>query len=303
MPIDVQWAVPERVEGLEKLLEAVCEACFSLEGVENCGMAVRIAPPEEVRALNREMRGIDDETDVLSFPAARFKPGTTARENPRRLRREYDPYLGFINLGDCVISLQRAREQAELYGHPLLRELGYLAAHSALHLMGYDHLNSGDRARMREMEERALRLVSLSRTEDFPMTDQMLFDLACEAMQRAYAPYSKFQVGACLLTADGRTFQGCNIENASYGATICAERAAISNALTAGVNRFVSVAIAGSGAQSWPCGICRQVLNEFSDDMRVICGQFRHDFEVVKLAELLPRAFGPEQLRGGSDGE
>ena len=303
MPIDVQWAVPERVEGLEALLEAVCEACFSLEGVENCGMAVRIASPDEVRELNRTMRSIDSETDVLSFPTARFRPGTTARDNLKRLKREYDPFLGYVNLGDCVISLPRAKEQAEAYGHSLERELGYLCAHSALHLMGYDHMNPGDRARMRDMEERALRLASLSRTEDFPMTDQMLFDLACEAMLRAYAPYSKFQVGACLLTRDGRTFQGCNIENASYGATICAERAAISNALTAGANHFVAVAIAGSGAQSWPCGICRQVLNEFSDDMRVICGQYGHDFEVVKLAELLPRAFGPEQLKGGSDGE
>jgi cytidine deaminase len=134
------------------------------------------------------------------------------------------------------------------------------------------------------------------------MTDQQLFDLACEAMHRAYAPYSNFQVGACVLSSDGRTFQGLNIENASYGATICAERAAIANALTAGATRFSAIAVAGSGAQSWPCGICRQVLNEFSDDMRVIVGQCGRGFDVVKLSELLPHAFGPEHLKGEQHG-
>ncbi len=303
MTVELIWAVDDRVEGLEKLLEDVCTACFLLEGIENAGMSVRIASSEEVRDLNRRMRGIDRETDVLSFPTVRFRPGATARSCPKRLRREYDPFLGYVNLGDCVISLKRAKEQAAAYGHSLARELGYLVAHSAFHLMGYDHIDENDRKIMRGMEKRAMRLVSLSRTEGESVTDQQLFDLACEAMQKAYAPYSNFQVGACLLSTDGRTFQGCNIENASYGATICAERAAIANALTAGANRFTAVAIAGSGAQSWPCGICRQVLSEFSEDMRVICGQYGKGFDVVKLSDLLPHAFGPDHLKGESNGE
>ena len=305
MPLELQWAVDERVEGLEALLQRVCEACFSLEGVKNAGMTVRIASKEEVHALNREMRGVDRETDVLSFPTAAFRPDRTAGRDPASVRRQYDPSLGWCNLGDCVISLSRAREQAREYGHSLARELGYLTAHSAFHLMGYDHENENDRAAMRQMEERVMRRVSLARTEEDTMTDQQLFDLACEAMHRAYTPYSNFKVGACLLSSDGRTFQGCNIENASYGATICAERSAVSRAVMEGARSFTAIAVVGSSAQAWPCGICRQVLNEFSDGMRVICGQYGQDFDVVPLAELLPHSFGPEHLgvQEDSDGK
>lgn len=302
MPFELQWAVEERVAGLEALLGRVCEACFQLEGIENAGMTVRIASAEEVRGLNRTMRGIDRETDVLSFPGAAFRPGRTAGMDPARVRRLYDPSLGWRNLGDCVISLSRAREQAREYGHSLARELGYLTAHSAFHLMGYDHETPKDRAAMRQMEERAMAMAALARTEEPPMTDQQLYDLACEAMHNSYAPYSGFKVGACLLSSDGRVFQGCNIENASYGATICAERSAVSRAMMEGARSFTAIAVVGSGAQAWPCGICRQVLNEFSDGMRVICGQYGQDFEVVPLAELLPHSFGPEHLGVQEDG-
>ena len=304
MPIELQWAVDERIEGLEALLARVCEACFSLEGVHNAGMTVRIATPQEVRSLNRSMRGIDRETDVLSFPTASFRPARTAGKQPARVRRQYDPHLGWCNLGDCVISLARAREQAAEYGHSLARELGYLAAHSALHLMGYDHENPDDKSAMRAMEERAMARASLLRTEDSTMTDQQLFDLACEAMHLAYAPYSGFKVGACLLASDGRTFQGCNIENASLGATICAERAAVSRAVTEGARAFTAIAVVGSSSEAWPCGICRQVLNEFSDGMRVICGRYGGGYTVEPLTALLPHSFGPESLgKEVGDGE
>ena len=162
MPLELQWAVDERVEGLEALLTRVSEACFDLEGVKNAGMTVRIASKEEVHALNREMRGVDRETDVLSFPTASFRPGRTAGMDPARVRRQYDPSLGWCNLGDCVISLSRAREQAREYGHSLSRELGYLTAHSMLHLLGYDHETSGiDKMHMREKEEHVMTQLGL----------------------------------------------------------------------------------------------------------------------------------------------
>lgn len=129
------------------------------------------------------------------------------------------------------------------------------------------------------------------------MTDQQLYDLACEAMHKAYAPYSNFKVGACLLAGDGRVFQGCNIENASYGAALCAERVAVGPRRKRGRAflyrhrrgrlRFAGLALPVFAAQ---------VLNEFSDNMRVICGQYGHGFEAMPLAELLPRSFGPENL-------
>ena len=149
---------------------------------------------------------------------------------------------------------------------------------------------------MREMEERALSSVGVTRDSGEPTYEQ-LFALACEAMQNSYSPYSHFKVGACILAEDGRTFKGCNFENASYGATICAERCAASNAIVNGARRFKAIAIVGSSAAAWPCGICRQVLREFSDlDMPVIVGEFGKSFTVKTLGELLPESFGPEDL-------
>ena len=129
------------------------------------------------------------------------------------------------------------------------------------------------------------------------MTYEQLFDLACRARENAYAPYSKYQVGACILTEGGKTFTGCNFENASFGATICAERCAASCAIAAGERKFTAIAIAANSA-AWPCGICRQVLREFacSLDMPVIVGPAGGEFSVKTLGELLPESFGPEYL-------
>ena len=129
------------------------------------------------------------------------------------------------------------------------------------------------------------------------MTDERLFELACEAMESAYCPYSRFKVGACILTEDGRTFKGCNFENASYGATICAERCAAGNAIVNGAKKFTAIAIVGSSAPAWPCGMCRQVLSEFAGpDMRVIVGEYGKGFTVSTLGELLPGNFSAASL-------
>ena len=116
---------------------------------------------------------------------------------------------------------------------------------------------------------------------------------AAKAAQRcAYAPYSKFGVGAALLTTDGRIFTGTNVENASYGLTICAERVAVGNAVSAGCRQFRAIAIVAPSADLSPCGACRQVLAEFGDCL-VICADARHRrrVRVWRLAELLPDAF------------
>lgn len=298
MAIELQWdiPVPEGMEGLEALLDRVAEACFEAEGVKGAGFCVRIVDDARIQALNLDMRGIDSPTDVLSFPTVAYPAGKTAKDCPRRVSREYDPAMGCANLGDCVINLGRARAQAEEYGHSLQRELGYLTAHSAFHLMGYDHMNEEEKAIMRNMEERALGAVGITREGKTP-THEQLFELACEAMQNSYSPYSHFKVGACILTADGRTFKGCNFENASYGATICAERCAASCAIAAGARRFAAIAVVGSTAVAWPCGICRQVLREFSDlSLPVIVGQYGRGFTVKTLGELLPESLSPEDL-------
>lgn len=123
------------------------------------------------------------------------------------------------------------------------------------------------------------------------MNDRELLDLAKEARKRAYAPYSGFFVGAALLCADGSIYTGCNVENASYGAAICAERNAISTAVADGKRTFEAIAIAAEGKGCvYPCGICLQVMNEFSKEMRVIC-QDQEDFQCFSLGELLPKGF------------
>ncbi|MCP5536435.1 MAG: cytidine deaminase [Akkermansiaceae bacterium] len=128
------------------------------------------------------------------------------------------------------------------------------------------------------------------------MTAGELAKIAAEARASAYAPYSKFDVGAALLAENGAIFTGCNVENASYGLTICAERAAVFKAVSEGVRTFSAIAIAVPGAAS-PCGACRQVLNEFNPAMKVYLADENGILSrQTTLDVLLPDAFGPENL-------
>lgn len=130
------------------------------------------------------------------------------------------------------------------------------------------------------------------------MTDEKLVALAKEAMAYAYAPYSHFKVGAALLAKDGRVFTGCNIENASYGATNCAERTAIFKAVSEGCLEFEAIAIvASSGDYASPCGICRQVLAEFMPDGKVILDSNEKGMVTYLVRELLPFGFGSEDIK------
>jgi len=123
-----------------------------------------------------------------------------------------------------------------------------------------------------------------------------LVDAARAAQQRAYAPYSRFRVGCALEADDGRVFVGCNVENASYGLTICAERAAVCAAVAAGAQRFRrAVVVSDADPPAAPCGACRQVLSEFGPDLRVDSVGATGSVTWT-IAELLPAAFGKEQL-------
>ena len=128
---------------------------------------------------------------------------------------------------------------------------------------------------------------------DGNMTDAELYRVAEEAAAGAYAPYSGYRVGAALLTASGKVYTGANVENASYGAAICAERAAAVKAVTEGERSFAALAVAapGTGAPAWPCGICRQFLFEFGGELRVITGASTDRLETATLDELMPHGF------------
>ncbi len=125
---------------------------------------------------------------------------------------------------------------------------------------------------------------------------QNLIDKAIEVRNKAYAPYSKFKVGAAVLCQDGSVFTGCNVENASFGLTCCAERIAIFNAVAAGQKNFTAVAIALESQQLCsPCGACRQVMAEFGVDTDldvIICNLENGSIDITKLSDLLPQAFG-----------
>lgn len=129
------------------------------------------------------------------------------------------------------------------------------------------------------------------------MTDTELLQKAKEAMENAYAPYSGFKVGAALLCEDGGVFTGCNVENASYGLTNCAERTALFKAVSEGVRSFTAIAIVGGMGGSctdyaYPCGACRQALSEFCGAaFRVILGKDNGETKVTTLGALLPGAF------------
>ena len=130
------------------------------------------------------------------------------------------------------------------------------------------------------------------------MTERELVDRAFAMLDRSYAPYSHFPVGAALECADGTVFTGCNVENAAYGSTICAERTAAVKAISEGHrDDFVRIAIVGNSTDyCWPCGACRQMLREFGTDLEVLVANRDGAFTALSLAELLPHSFGPDTL-------
>lgn len=125
------------------------------------------------------------------------------------------------------------------------------------------------------------------------MNSQQLLDKAKEVMNNAYAPYSNFKVGAAILTESGDVYTGCNIENASYGATICAERTAAVKAVSEGHRRFLKIAIVSmEGTYTYPCGMCRQFLSEFmAEDGMVIVEDSTEGIKKIAFKELLPLSF------------
>ena len=138
------------------------------------------------------------------------------------------------------------------------------------------------------------------------MTARELIRLAEEAMGRAYAPYSRFRVGAALECADGKVYIGCNIENAAYGPTVCAERVAFFSAVRDGERAFRRIAVVGGqegtiSSFTYPCGVCRQVMREFCRDDFAVLSYDGEEIRETTLGALLPCSFSPADL--GKDGQ
>lgn len=153
----------EEQQPLQNLIEHVLEQGAEMEELPfDAEVSVSFTDNEGIRRLNREQRGINRATDVLSFPMLELTPGVLAQIGPEDL----DPETGRVYLGDIVISLERAAQQAEEFGHSLERETAFLAVHSLLHLLGYDHMNDEERQLMRRHEEAVLTALSLTREEE-----------------------------------------------------------------------------------------------------------------------------------------
>lgn len=287
IPVDEAWL---------RLMQQAADAALAEEGVTRpCAASIRLCDDDAIHAINRDYRGVDRATDVLSFPTVNYPAGVTAGQADTLLRREWDDETDACMLGDLVISIPRVEAQAKEYGHSFRREAAYLTVHGLCHLMGYDHIEDDDRKKMRAMEERVLAAIDASRDAD-GLSDRQLLAMAREAMRTSYSPYSGYAVGAALLCADGRVYQGCNIENAAFGLTNCAERTALFKAVSEGEREFSAIAIAAKDSAPWPCGACRQALSEFAPDLRVMVTWNGDQVEEMPLSQLLPRGFGPKAL-------
>ena len=169
-------------------------------------------------------------------------------------------------------------------------------AHSMFHLFGYDHMEDGEREEMERLQGDLLNILKITRDESFDTSlkseNEELINIATLAKDKAYAPYSNFRVGAALLAKSGRIYTGCNIENISYGATICAERTAAVKAVSEGEREFVKLAIMSDLDDfTYPCGICRQFLSEFAKDLTVILGNKNGEVLEIPFETLMPDTF------------
>ena len=334
-----------------KLLKQGLQAVAKLHKLSaKTEVSVSLVNDEVIHVLNKDYRGIDRPTDVLSF-------ALDEAEEPQEIGGP-DTHL----LGDIIISAETAVRQGEEYGHGLNRELVYLGVHSLLHLLGYDHMNIDDKAVMRKEEEKALQLIHLSQADldktagkkdpehftatvidaasekqtaktvkngkqnekpserkksvkskqdkrkeqkggkgamshdDVKKTDKMikkLFKKALKTRENAYVPFSKFKVGAAVLTKAGDIYTGCNVENSSFGLTVCAERVAMFTAAAAGVRPgeiTMLLVVADTEDVTSPCGACRQVMAEF-EIPAIIMANVHGDMRIVKLEEMLPFSF------------
>ena len=129
------------------------------------------------------------------------------------------------------------------------------------------------------------------------MNVKELINIALKARERAYVPYSNFKVGAALLSKSGKIYTGCNIESASFTPTICAERTAISKAVSEGDREIEAIAVVGDMENfTYPCGVCRQVIREFGKNATIIIAKNDEEYKLYSLDDLLPYSFGPEDL-------
>ncbi len=260
----------------ERLLERVAFIVFEKMQISPRGtISVSFLDQEAMRTVKRQFFHEDIDTDVISFLYG---------------EEEIDKVWGEILI--CLpVAFEQARERKKTFESEVL----FLFIHGLLHLLGYRDDSEEERKRM---DEEGQKLFAAFEEEE---VRKKLIEKAERAKARAYAPYSRFRVGAALLASQGEIFIGCNVENASLGLTICAERVAVVKAVSSGVRTFEKIAIISDSGSSlpFPCGACRQLLFEFAPQLEVIVASSAEHFQVFSLPELLPHAFRFEEDSGG----
>lgn len=233
---------------------------------------------DEIHRLNNEYRHIDRPTDVLSF-------------------EEYED----DSLGEIFVCDAKVIEQAKTYNHSLEREFSFLLSHGIFHLLGYDHQDEVHEKIMINLQEDLLKETPYKRT--FVLQDREIEEMkkiAKEYYNNAYTPYSNFKVGACALLKNGEMIGGCNIENASYGLSNCAERTCLFKVYSEGYKKddIVALLITGNTKEPIsPCGACRQVILELmNEDALIIMTNLNNDIKQFTVKELLPYSFSTGDL-------
>ncbi len=253
----------------------------TLEIEDDVELSATFVSIERIHEINRDYRHIDRPTDVITF-ALEDVDSPFIEGMPRAL-------------GDIFICYDKAKEQALEYGHSLRRELCFLFVHGLLHLLGYDHMTEEEEKEMFSLQDEILTQMNIPRDYDYI---EPLIEKAREARLRAYAPYSHFLVGACVLTRDGKYIPGCNIENAAYGDSICAERNAVFGTYCQGYGKEDIQALCVVGDVEGyisPCGSCRQVLSELLEKDTPIILVGNAGYKVTDIEELLPGAFSLDE--------
>ncbi len=252
--------------------------------ISNNILTIHHVSSEKIRNINKEYRNVDKVTDVLSFP----------------MYDDINDLLddSHLHMGDIIICEDKIKEQAIEYNHSIELEYIYLLIHSLLHLIGYDHIKADEKVLMRNEEKRLLNILKKRKNK---LMDNLeinnYINKVTKAMNNAYVPYSNFRVGALLIDQNKCVYTGCNIENASYGATICAERTAIFKAISEGKKEFDAIFIKSDSENlTFPCGICRQVLVEFMPEGDVYVINKYDEYKVFKVKSLLPNYFSSKDM-------
>lgn len=283
-------------EAFVRRLEAVCRGYLTSSGlipdaVVDTEVSLSLMSADEIAALNKEYRETNEATDVLSFPMWEAADGSFQPPSDWEV----------LPLGDIVVCPQVVAKNAAENGRSFEAETALVILHGLLHLTGHDHDTEERKAEMWKLQDA---MVSSFLDESGGTTTHSideaaargLIEAARAARERAYAPYSHFKVGAALLFRDGRVVSGCNVENASYGLSLCAERNAMTTAVTMGEEEPLAAAIVGERGECCPpCGACRQFLAEFGLDMDIIL-EDGDKMKFYKLRELLPADFSHSSM-------